>query len=228
MRVLIVEDEKPLALLLQQSLAAQYVIDLAYTGQHGLFLAFTHEYDVIVLDLSLPDISAYEVCQELRQNGICSPLLITGTNQDIGNKVLLLNAGADDYLLKPFDQAELKARIAVLLRRRSRAPTSTLCVAEFQLNPLTRSVLFRGKPLRLTRKEFLILEYLLRRPDEIINRFELLEHVWEEDPQALLSNTIDVHINSLRKKIGKPDSFEQIKTVHGSGYMLDTKTSSLP
>lgn len=222
MRLLIVDDNKPLADSLRRILSADYAIDSAHFGQDGVSLALTHEYDLIILDLNLPDVSGYEVCREIRRNQLATPILILTAQSGAESKVALLNSGADDYLVKPFSKAELKARLRALTRRGVLLRPTILKVGEFRLNSSTRSVLFRGKPLKLSRKEYLVLQYLLKHPNEALNRYKIMEQVWEQDPFSLASNTIDVHINNLRRKIGRPTSHKLIQTIHGTGYMLVT------
>jgi DNA-binding response OmpR family regulator len=226
MRLLVVEDEKPLARSLQRILSADYVVDLAYSGQRGIHLAFTHEHDLFVLDLSLPDMTGLELCQELRRNTITAPILILTAKDAIESKVVLLNVGADDYLVKPCSTVELKARLRALLRRSKTTEQPIIAKGKFRLNPAAHSVSFNNRPLHLSKKEYLLLSYLLKYNDQPISRFRLLEHVWEDNTDSLSSNTVDVHISNLRRHIGKPLGNAVIKTVHGAGYMVVTKIPS--
>jgi two-component system, OmpR family, response regulator len=222
MRLLIVEDEKPLARSVRRILSSEYVIDVAFTGKRGLHLAFTHEYDLIMLDLTLPDMSGLELCQELRRSEHAAPILILTAKETVESKVLLLNAGADDYLVKPYQIAELRARLRALLRRSGQVEPSIITKGQFRLNQAAHTIFFNGQPLKLSKKEFLLLAYLLKHNDQPVSRPRLLEHVWDGDLEGLASNTVDVHVSNVRKQIGRPLGNRVIRTVHGTGYMVIT------
>jgi DNA-binding response OmpR family regulator len=221
MRLLVVEDEPDLAQALEKGLRQQgYAVDLATDGEQGWMLAEVHDYDLVVLDLNLPGIDGLEVCRRLRQSRPALLVLMLTARATPDERVIGLQEGADDYLVKPFYFAELLARIAALLRRdlRSRAPL--LRYADLTLDP-TACVAWRGShKLSLTGKEFSLLEYLLRHPGEVISQETLLEHVWDAEANPL-TNTVRVHINSLRRKLGnETETTDLIETVVGQGYRL--------
>ncbi len=221
MKILIIEDNKPVAHSLCQSLEHDYTVDLAYSGQKGSYKALINEYDLIMIDLNLPDANGLEICQQLRQEEVETPILVLTAENSITNKVALLNAGADDYVTKPFDILEIKARLRALMRRKTHLQNKILQVGELTLNQTTKTVLFRHRPLKLSKKEFFILEYFLLHPDQVLNRLQLAEHIWAGNPFAT-SNTIDVHIYNLRNKIDPILGKQLIKTIHGDGYLLNS------
>lgn len=224
MKILLIEDDKKIAHSLKDGLIKDYTVDIACSGKKGIFKALTNDYDLIILDLNLPDSTGLAVCQDLRREGVEIPILILTAENSTANKVVLLNAGADDYVVKPFYLSEVKARLTALLRRKSKLKNEILTINDISLNPQTKSAFFRHQPLQLTPKEFFLLEYFLHHPDQILNRLQLAEHIWEGDPYVN-SNAIDVHICNLRNKIGPKIGKEIIKTAHGSGYMLKAATT---
>jgi len=219
MKILIIEDNKSIAHSLRQSLERDYTTDLAHSGKKGSYKALTNVYDLIMLDLGLPDADGLEICQHLRQEEIKTPILILTAKESTTSKIILLNAGADDYVTKPFDILEIKARIRALLRRKGHLESKILQVGELSLHQQTKTALFRHQPLKLSKKEFFILEYFLLHPNQVLNRLQLAEHIWERNP-FMTSNTIDVHICNLRNKIDPILGKQLIKTVHGDGYLL--------
>lgn len=221
MKILIIEDDLTVAKSLKMGLSHDYAVDITSTGKKGIYKAFTNEYDFIILDLMLPDTTGLEVCIELRREKLSIPILILSGKKLIESKVVLLNAGADDYMIKPFSLSELKARIRTLLRRNPEIQDNILTLQCLSVNLNTKNVFFKGKPIKLAKKEFLILCYLIRNKNVPIQRLKIIEHIWEGDP-TIDSNTIDVHICNIRKKIGKPDSKKLIKTAHGVGYKFCT------
>ncbi len=221
MKILIIEDDLKVAKALKMGLSHDYVVDITSTGKKGIYKAFTNEYDFIILDLMLPDTTGLEVCNELRREKLSIPILILSGKKLIESKVVLLNAGADDYMVKPFSLSELKARIRTLLRRNPEIQNNVLTFQCLSVNLNTKNVFFKGKPVKLAKKEFLILCYLMRNKNVPIPRLKIMEHIWEGDP-AIDSNTIDVHVCNIRKKIGKPESKKFIKTAHGIGYKFCT------
>ncbi len=222
MRLLVIEDDKETAYAIKEVLADNYVVELAFTGQEGLEKIFANEYDLITLDLNLPDKSGLEVCKNIRSKGITIPILMLTGQDEMSTKIAGLDFGADDYLLKPFNFEELLARIRVLLRRHHpHHMTNTLHVGNLTLD-LTKKVVKRGsKTIPLRRKELSLLEYLMRNRGKVITREMILNHVWSsiEDPST---NTIDVHIKYLRDQIDKPFLKKLIKTVHGLGYKIES------
>ena len=222
MKILIIEDDRSLAKSLKDSLSKDYAINIEYNGNKGIFSALTNEYDLIILDLQLPDTTGLEVCKNLRQEALTTPILIlTGKNM-VESKIVLLNAGADDYLTKPFSVAELKARIKSLLRRsENRLYQDKLSVGSLLLNIDTKTVIFNNSPIKLSRKEFMLLHYLMKKPDIPISRLKLFEHIWD-GYLGFNSNTVDVHICNLRNKLKTVFNHQIIKTIHGDGYMLES------
>ncbi|MBU0647711.1 response regulator transcription factor [Patescibacteria group bacterium] len=221
MKILVIEDEKGIANFISEGLQLEnYLVDLAYLGQDGLDKALINEYDLIILDLMLPDISGLKVCRELRENNASVPVLMLTAKNTTEDKITGLDTGADDYLTKPFDFDELLARIRALLRRgQSNIADNIIKVGPVKLNTKTHEVNRSNKKLTLTNKEYKLLEYLMRRPDEVISRHQILEHVWETDTDPF-SNTVEVHIRYLRQKIDKNYSKKLIKTIRGAGYKI--------
>ncbi len=224
MKILIVEDENRVSHFIQKGLREEgHAVDVAADGEDGGFLAEVNDYDLIILDVMLPKKNGITVCRELRDRGINTPVLMLTARDSVEDRVRGLDAGADDYLVKPFAFEELLARVRALLRRRSDSKNPTLTIADLELNPLSRAVTRSGKPIRLTTKEFSLLEYMLRNPDKVLSRTLIGEHVWDMnfDPE---SNVIDVYVSHLRAKVDK--GFEQplIHTMRGQGYMLSEKT----
>jgi DNA-binding response OmpR family regulator len=219
MKMLIIEDDLNIAKSLKRELSKNYAIDLAFNGKKGIYKALTNEYDLIILDLTLPDLTGLDVCSELRREGIIVPIMILTGKNTLESKILLLNAGADDYVVKPFYLAELKARIRALFRRKPNFQNNLLTAGELSINLNTKNVFFRKKLLKLARKEFLILSYLMRNKNIPISRMKLVEHIWEGD-SYFESNVIDVYICNIRQKIGKFYGSKILKTSHGIGYKL--------
>jgi len=233
MKVLIIEDNKRLAATIRDKLRKEYVVDVAYTGDKGEYLIHTNEYDIILLDLNLPDMDGAEVCKKVRSNGCKVPILVLTGRSDLIDKVQTLDMGADDYLTKPFEFAELFARMRSLLRRNENSDftSSRLVVDGLSLDTISREVFMRGKCINLCQKEFQLLEYLMRNQGRVITRSQIIEHVWDTDTDPI-TNTVDVHINSLRQKLNADMSSstpgirrqnggeDVIKTVHGIGYTI--------
>jgi DNA-binding response OmpR family regulator len=220
MRILVVEDEQAIAMFLRQGLSeAGYAIDLAMDGAEALHWVAIAEYDVIVLDLMLPEVNGLAVCAELRRSGISTPVLMLTARDTIEDRVAGLDSGADDYLVKPFAFAELLARIRALLRREPTLKSALLQVADLTLDTLSREVRRAGEPIALTTKEYGVLEFLMRHPNQTLTRATIAEHVWDYDFDNL-SNIIDVHIFALRRKLDDGHSIKLLHTVRGVGYRL--------
>jgi two-component system OmpR family response regulator len=220
MRALVVEDEIKMAGLLKRGLEEEgYAVDLAHRGQDGLWLATENSYDVILLDLMLPDLNGLQVCRRLREGGNWSPVLILTARDAVVDRVTGLDAGADDYLVKPFSFSELFARMRALGRRGAVHRPTVLRVGDLVLHPDGRRVSRTGIPIELTAKEFALLEYLMRHPGDVLTRSRLIEHVWDFAYDGD-SNVVDVYIRYLRQKIDRPFGRESIETVRGSGYRL--------
>lgn len=220
MRVLVVEDEPKMAGLLERGLAEEgYAVDLAGTGQDAIWAATENPYDAIVLDVMLPDLDGFEVCRRLRAEGRWAPVLMLTARDAVPDRVGGLDAGADDYLTKPFAFSELFARLRALLRRGAAERPSALRVGDLVLDPATRRVHRGETPVELTAKEFALLEYLMRHPGEVLTRSTLIEHVWDFGYDGD-SNVVDVYVRYLRQKIDRPFGADAIETVRGSGYRL--------
>jgi two-component system copper resistance phosphate regulon response regulator CusR len=220
MRILVVEDEKSISDFLKTSLEEEcFVVDVASDGEEGSFLARTNDYDLVILDNVLPKKSGKEVCQDLRGRGRLTPIIMLSAKAEVSDKVDLLDTGADDYLAKPFSFIELKSRIKALLRRPRNVEGSVLKVDDLEVDTREHSVKRAGKEVYLTRKELMLLEFLMRNKGAVVSRSAIMEHVWDihADP---FSNTIESHIFSLRKKIGGAGGKKLIHTIPGRGYKL--------
>jgi DNA-binding response OmpR family regulator len=222
MRLLVVDDAPDIATLLMLAFHVDgYAVDTAASGEQALELAAVHEYDVAILDLGLPDMDGLEVCRRLRADLPKLLIIILTARAEIEQRVTGLDAGADDYLTKPFDYAELCARVRALLRRDLRSREPLLQCGELTLDPAAHTAMQGQRRLALTRKEFGILEYLLRRRGEIVRQEDLLEHVWNAEANPF-TNTVRVHVNALRRKLGDTAAMPRyIQTVVGVGYRLD-------
>ena len=221
MRVLVVEDEAKLADLLRRGLAAHgLAVDTAAAGQDALEMAGATAYAVIVLDRMLPDTDGLEVCRALRAAGMDTPVLMLTALGELADRVSGLDSGADDYLVKPFALAELSARIRALARRPGGQRDPILSAGDLRLDPAARRVWRAETEVRLTAKEFALLEALMRRAGETLSRFDLLEDAWD-DRYENRSNVIDVYVGYLRSKIDRPFGTHSLVTVRGGGYRID-------
>lgn len=220
MRMLLVEDEKKIANFIERGLKEEnYVVDVVYDGEKALFLAEINPYDLIVLDIMLPGKDGITVCRELRSKKIDVPVLMLTAKDRLGDKVLGLDAGADDYLTKPFAFEEFLARVRALLRRERIDKTTTLKVADLELDQLTHKVKRARKEIILTSREYALLEYLMLNAHQVVTRTMISEHVWHEDFDSF-TNVIDVYINYLRNKIDQGFKKQLIHTLRGRGYTL--------
>ena len=220
MRILVVEDELKMASLLRRGLTEEgHAVDLARTGDDALWMAAAAEYDAIVLDLMLPGVDGVEVCRRVRENGVWAPVLMLTARDAVEDRVAGLDAGADDYLPKPFSFAELLARIRALVRRGGTERPVVLGVGDLKLDPATRQVWRDGVEVKLSAKEFALLEAFMRRPGLVLSRLQLLEHAWDYGYENR-SNVIDVYIRYLRDKVDRPFGRDSIETVRGVGYRL--------
>jgi len=222
MRVLVVEDEHRIAHALQKGLEQErYAVDVAYTGTEGYDLASTEDYDLIILDIMIPGLDGITVCKKLREEKIHTPILLLTAKGQIENKVKGLDAGADDYLTKPFSFEELLARVRALSRRKGTEIQSTLIVDDLTMN-IKRFEVKRGKiSVSLTNKEFSLLEFFMSKKGTIVTKDQIIQHVWNFDAD-ILPNTVEVYVKKLRDKIdnGFPNKKQLIKTVRGFGYRL--------
>lgn len=226
MRILVVEDETELADAVRQGLEEEhYAADVAYDGEEGLFLTQLNDYDLVILDILLPKKNGLEVLREMRQAKRLAPVLLLTAKDALEDKVQGLDTGADDYLTKPFAFTELLARVRALLRRGVSAEPRLLQVADLTLDLITHRVHRGGREIRLTAKEYEVLEFFMRYPNRVITRTELSEHVWAGDFSSF-SNLIDVFIYRLRRKIDKGFARKLLHTVRGGGYTLRNEPSS--
>ena len=220
MRILLVEDDKKVASFIRKGLEEEgYAVDVAAEGEAGLFMGLDRLHDLIILDVMLPKKPGFQVLRELRQAKVATPVLMLTARDTVEDKVQGLDAGADDYLTKPFVFAELLARVRALLRRRAEARSPRLQVADLVLDPATRSVTRGGQSITLTNREFALLEYLMRNAGRVLTRTAITEHVWDYDFDSG-TNVIDVYVNYLRKKIDAGHEPKLLHTVRGAGYVL--------
>jgi DNA-binding response OmpR family regulator len=222
MKVLVIEDEHKIANSIKKGLEQEsYAVDVAYDGNDGYDLASSECYDVIVLDLMLPGMDGVEICRRLRIENIHTPILILTAKGELDDKVNGLNSGSDDYLVKPFAFAELLARIKALTRRPKDSLGTILRYEDVTLNTLTYEVKRSEKNIKLSRKEFALLEYLMRHPDAVLTKDQIIGNVWNYDAD-ILPNTVEVYIGYLRNKIDKPFGYKSvlIQTIRGFGYRL--------
>jgi DNA-binding response OmpR family regulator len=220
MRLLLIEDEKETALTIKEKLEKDFQVDVSFRGEEGEELALTNNYNLIIIDLVLPDKNGLLVCQALRKERVTVPILILTGEGSINKKVLALEGGADDYLTKPFSFDELKARIKALLRRSSQDYSPTLKVGDLILD-MEKRVAKRGDNfIHLRRKEIALLEYLMRNPGRVLTRDMILNNVWGGDEEPLY-NTVDVHIKYLRDRVDKKFPKKMIKTIYGLGYKIE-------
>ncbi len=223
MKILIIEDELDNSLLLKRSFEyLSFVVDVAEDGEKGSYIARTNDYDIILLDNILPRKTGFQICRELRESGRTVPIIMLSVKSEIPDKVTLLENGADDYVTKPFSFKELLARIQAVLRRPPIVENNHLTVEDIVLDINKRQVSRGGKLIYLTRKQFLLLEYLLRHKGTVVSRGEIMEHVWNMDADPF-SNTIEAHIRNLRNKIDTNRKHRLIKAVPGRGYKIDSK-----
>jgi len=220
MRILVVEDEVKMAGLLHRGLSEDgHVVDVARSGDDAVWMGQVVEYDAIVLDLMLPGLDGVGVCRRWRDSGVWSPVLVLTARDTVADRVAALDAGADDYLAKPFSFAELLARLRALVRRGGTERPVALEVGDLRLDPATRRV-WRGKTeIELSGKEFALLETFMRRPGDVLSRLQLLEHAWDYTYENR-SNVVDVYVRYLREKIDRPFGRRSIETVRGVGYRL--------
>jgi two-component system, OmpR family, copper resistance phosphate regulon response regulator CusR len=221
-RILLVEDNRRLSdslkLILQDD---GYAVDTAYDGIDGEEAAMLPGYDVIILDIMLPGKDGLEVCRELRNRRVNTPILMLTARDALEDRVVGLDSGADDYLVKPFEVDELRARLRALLRRESTSKSGTLRIADLELDPAAHSAQRAGQAIELTAKEFSLLEYLMRHPNRLVTREMAEEHLWSYD-HVVASNVVDVYIRRLRRKIDDPWPDKLLETVRGAGYRIRT------
>ena len=220
MRVLIVEDEVKMASLIRRGLREEgMAADVAIKGEDALWMAGSTSYDAIMLDVMLPGINGFDACRRLREEGVWAPVLMLTARDGMEDRVAGLDGGADDYLTKPFSFAELLARLRALVRRGPVERPTVLTVGDLHLDPAARRVWRGDTDITLSAKEFALLETFMRRPGEVLDRLQLLEHAWDYDYENR-SNVVDVYVRYLREKIDRPFGVESIETVRGAGYRL--------
>jgi DNA-binding response OmpR family regulator len=220
-RVLVVEDEKRLAATLKRGLSSEgFAVDVALDGPQGLWMAREHPYDAVVLDIMLPGINGYKICDTLREEGNWMPILMLTAKDGEYDEAEALDTGADDFLSKPFSFVVLVARLRALVRRGVRPRPSVLVAGDLRLDPAARSCTRDGVDIALTPREFSLLEYLLRRAGEVVRKSEILEHVWDYDFDGD-PNIVEVYVGYLRRKIDVPFGRHALETVRGAGYCLN-------
>ncbi|WP_129668262.1 response regulator transcription factor [Phytoactinopolyspora endophytica] len=220
MRILVIEDERGLSRALQRGLSAEgFSVELAHDGMEGLHLAREYQYDAIVLDIMLPSLSGYRICQALRKENNWVPILMLSAKDGEYDQADGLDLGADDYLTKPFSYVVLVAKLRALIRRGTPERPAILAVGDLSLDPATRTVRRGDEPIELTPREFGLLQYLMYRKDEAVSKLDLLEHVWDPhydgDP-----NVVEVYVGYVRRKIDTPFGRNSLRTVRGAGYRL--------
>lgn len=224
MRILVIEDDQEVSAYISKGMKeVGHIVDTAYNGKDGLFLATTEEYDTMIVDRMLPELDGLTIIKTIRGAGNKTPALILSALGEVDDRVKGLRSGGDDYLVKPFAFAELLARIEILSRRQDNSSSgeeTTLITEDLELNLLSRKVTRSGKDIDLQSREFQLLEYMMRNKNQVVTRTMLLEHVWDYhfDPQT---NVIDVHISRLRGKIDKGFENKIIRTVRGAGYIIE-------
>jgi two-component system, OmpR family, response regulator len=220
-RLLLVEDEPKMARAIARGLRGEgYAVDVAGDGDQALLNARVYDYDAVVLDVMIPGPDGFEVCRTLRKEDRWPPVLMLTARDQVEDRVQGLDVGADDYLVKPFAFGELLARLRALVRRQRSDRPSVLKAGDVELDPATHAVTRAGQPVDLTPREFSVLEYLMRHPDQVVSRTRLIEHVWDQNYYGS-TNVVDVYVGYLRKKLERPFGRELIHTVRGVGYTLE-------
>lgn len=221
MQILIVEDEEKIANLLRKGLLEErFSVDVARDGEEALYKFEINDYDLIILDLMIPKVSGEEVCRTIRKTNTSLPILVLTAKNAVEDKVASLDAGADDYVTKPFSFAELSARVRALVRRSKKADPVVLTIDNLTLDPATKTAMRGGKQILLTAREYALLEYFMRNPDVLLTKTQLLEHVWDYNYDGF-SNIVETYVKYLRKKLRiSPNDKELIHTRRGSGYMF--------
>ncbi len=220
MRVLVVDDDVRLTTVVRRGLTEEgYAVDVAHEGEEAQYLAETNDYDVILLDIMMPQVDGLTVCRSLRDAGLATPILMLTAKDAVADRVAGLDTGADDYLVKPFVFDELVARVRALTRRHLPSRGTQLVVGDLLLNTVTHRLTRNGQEIDLTSKEYAVLEYMMRNPDAVVSRGMIEEHAWNNDFDSI-SNLVDVYIRRLRSKIDPPGTPSAIETVRGTGYRL--------
>jgi DNA-binding response OmpR family regulator len=220
MRILLVEDEPKVSALVKRGLMAErYAVDVTADGVEGLEYIEAYPYDLVILDLMLPRLTGGELLQRVRRTNPFIPVMVLTARDSVDDKVKLFEAGADDYLTKPFAFAELLVRVKALLRRGPVNRSSTLRIGDLELDRLTQQVKRCGRRVELTAKEYSLLEYLMQNPERVLSRNMIIEHVWDQSFDGI-TNIVDVYVRHLRSKVDDGNTYKMIRTVRGSGYMI--------
>jgi len=223
MRILVIEDEHGIAGAIKKGLEQErHVVDVEYDGEAGYDLASEGVYDLIILDLMLPKMDGITVCQKLRSDNIHTPILMLTARGQLSDKVKGLNSGADDYLVKPFAFVELLARLRALTRRPKQILSNTISVGDLTIDLVSFQVTRQGKEISLSKKEFSLLEYMVRNQGLVLTKEQIINHVWDYDAD-ILDNTVEVYIRNLRQKIDKPFKYPLIHTLRSFGYKIEAK-----
>lgn len=220
MKILIIEDDSDLSSFLQDELRSKsHIVDVIDDGTLGSFKARTNQYDTIILDYALPGKDGLTICKEIRGSGKNTPIIFLSATGDEKTKVEALDLGADDYMVKPFSMPELTSRLKAISRRPSKIENSIIRIGDISIDANSQTVTKGDKIVKLTRKEFALIEFLAKNPDKTLSRSEIMDHVWsaEIDP---FSNTVEAHIRTLRQKLGKREGHEIIKNISGRGYTI--------
>lgn len=226
MKLLVIEDNPRLADRIKKQLGRWYIVETAESGDKGLQLVNSGSFDIVLLDLGLPDTPGLEICRQIRHISSDIPILIVTGIDTVASRVQLLDSGADDYITKPFDLAELRARINALARRRLRSiDTPVIHIGDLVIDPTRRLVTREGVLITLRRKEFDILEYLASNPGRVMSRQNIINHAWTSTSNSW-TGSVDVHIKQLRDKVDRPFSYPLIKTSYGVGYMLQESANA--
>jgi DNA-binding response OmpR family regulator len=225
MRILLVEDEKDLAGIVKHGLEEEgYVVDVAHDGEEGLYMAENFPGDVIILDIMLPVIDGLTILSSIRRKGVATPVILLTARDALLDKIKGLDTGADDYLTKPFEFTELLARVRSLMRRKGQTKEALIRIGDLEINTASHEVARGATPIKLSAREYALLEYLAYNRDSVLSRTDIVEHIYNEDAE-MDSNVVDVYINYLRNKIDKGFKIKLIHTVRGAGYMLKTPAS---
>jgi two-component system, OmpR family, response regulator len=221
MRLLLVEDDERLSASVARGLRGEgYAVDVAASGDDAVLQARVYDYDVVILDVMLPGLDGMSVCRALRDAGRWCPVLMLTARDGVADRIRGLDAGADDYLIKPFDFGELVARVRALLRRGAPERPAVIVAGDLEVDPATRSVTRAGRRVNLSAREFAVLEFLARRAGQVVSRTELLDHVWDRNYEGSM-NIIDVYVGYLRRKLENPFGRPLIHTVRGAGYLIE-------
>ncbi len=220
MRILLVEDEEKVLRFVSRGLRAEgFAVDEAKDGEHGLDLATSYQYDLVILDIMLPQVSGTEILRQMRNRGQLTPVLMLSARDQINDKVTHLESGADDYLTKPFSFTELQARVKALMRRRHHDFSSRIQIADLEIDRLAHQIKRAGRRINLSAKEYALLEYLATNAGRTLSRTMIIEHVWDQSFEGL-TNIVDVYVKQLRHKIDEGQAYKLIHTVRGIGYRL--------